>query len=181
MVGEKYPLIVKAVTEAIEHLPEIIPGYTKETGYEIIGFFWNQGESDMSPEASAEYEKNLVNLITDLRKDFKAPDMKVVIAITGFDGRDWSVCTEETKEAIGKVIDAQLALPDMPGFKGSAATAETRDFYRPQDPFGGNKQDHPLARQRRVLLARGRSDGPRHGEAARYQEMIRGVSSATGA
>ena len=140
-LGEKYPLIVKAVNESIEHLPEIIPGYQKETGYEITGFFWNQGESDLSPEASAEYEKNLVNLITDLRKDVKAPAMKVVVAVTGFGGRELAGFTKaEQKEAIGKVIAAQLALPTRPEFKGMAATAETRDFYRPQETFGGNKQ-----------------------------------------
>ena len=139
--GEKYPLIVKAVTESIEHLPEIIPGYTKETGYEITGFFWNQGESDLSPEASSEYEKNLVNLVTDLRKDVKAPGMKVVVATTGFGGRELVGFTKDAqKEAIGKVIAAQLGLPTRPEFKGAAVTVETRDFYRPQDPFGGNKQ-----------------------------------------
>jgi hypothetical protein len=41
-LGEKYPLIVKAVNESINHLPAIIPGYTKKSGYEITGFFWNQ-------------------------------------------------------------------------------------------------------------------------------------------
>jgi alpha-galactosidase len=139
--GEKYPLIVKAVTESIEHLPEIIPGYTKETGYEITGFFWNQGESDLSPEASSEYEKNLVNLVTDLRKDVKAPGMKIVVATTGFGGRELVGFTKDAqKEAIGKVIAAQLGLPTRPEFKGAAVTVETRDFYRPQDPFGGNKQ-----------------------------------------
>ncbi|MEI7899563.1 MAG: sialate O-acetylesterase [bacterium] len=140
-VGEKYPQIVKAVNDAIEHLPEIIPGYKKETGYEIAGFFWNQGESDLSPEASAEYEKNLVNLITDLRKDVKAPDMNVVIAITGFGGRELAgFAKAEQKVAIGNVIGAQLAVAKRPEFKGKVAAAETRDFYRPQDPFGGNKQ-----------------------------------------
>ena len=140
-LGEKYPQIVKAVTDAIEHLPEIIPGYTKETGYEITGFFWNQGESDMTPEASAEYEKNLVNLVTDLRRDVKAPAMKTVIATTGFGGRDLvSFTKDEQREAIGKIIAAQLALPTRPEFVGAAATTETRDFYRPQEKFGGNKQ-----------------------------------------
>lgn len=140
-LGEKYPLIVKAVTESIEHLPEIIPGYTKETGYEITGFFWNQGESDLSPEASSEYEKNLVNLVTDLRKDVKAPNMKVVVATTGFGGRELASFTkEEQKMAIEKIIAAQIALPSRPEFKGAAATTETRDFYRPQETFGGNKQ-----------------------------------------
>lgn len=140
-LGEKYPLIVKAVKESIEHLPDIIPGYQQETGYEITGFFWNQGESDLSPEASAEYEKNLVNLVTDLRRDVKAPDMKVVVAVTGFGGRELAGFTKaEQKEAIAKVIGAQLALSKRPEFEGAAATAETRDFYRPQEPFGGNKQ-----------------------------------------
>jgi Carbohydrate esterase, sialic acid-specific acetylesterase len=140
-LGEKYPLIVKAVTESIEHLPEIIPGYTKETGYEITGFFWNQGESDMSPEASSEYEKNLVNLVTDLRKDVKAPGMKIVVATTGFGGRELAGFTKAAqKEAIGKIIAAQMALPTRPEFQGAAATVETRGFYRPQEPFGGNNQ-----------------------------------------
>jgi Carbohydrate esterase, sialic acid-specific acetylesterase len=140
-LGEKYPQIVKAVTDSIEHLPEIIPGYTKETGYEITGFFWNQGESDLSPEASSEYGKNLVNLVTDLRKDVKAPDMKIVVATTGFGGRELASFTKnEQKEAIGKIIAAQVALPTLPEFKGAAATTETRDFYRPQETFGGNKQ-----------------------------------------
>jgi hypothetical protein len=95
----------------------------------------------MSPEASAEYEKNLVNLVADLRKDVKAPDMKVVVATTGYGGRELASFTkDDQKEAIGKIIAAQLALPTRPEFKGSAATTETRDFYRPQEPFGGNKQ-----------------------------------------
>jgi Carbohydrate esterase, sialic acid-specific acetylesterase len=140
-LGEKYPQIFKAVTNSIEHLPEIIPGYTKETGHEIVGFFWNQGESDMSPEASYEYEKNLVNLVNDLRKDVKAPNMKIVVATTGFGGRELVSFTKpEQKEGIGKIIAAQISLPTRPEFKGSAATTETRDFYRPQDKFGGNKQ-----------------------------------------
>jgi alpha-galactosidase len=140
-LGEKYPLIVKAVTESIEHLPEIIPGYKKETGYEITGFFWNQGESDLSPDASAEYGKNLVNLVTDLRKEVKAPDLKVVVATTGFGGRELVGFTKPAqKEAIATVIGAQLALATRPEFKGAVAIAETRDFYRPQETFGGNKQ-----------------------------------------
>jgi len=129
-LGDKYPLVIKAVNDAIEHLPEIIPGYQKETGYEIAGFFWNQGESDGSPEASAEYEQNLANLIKDLRKEFKMPDMKVVIAVTGFGGRG------AEGEGQLKVIAAQLAVPLRPEFKGTVATVETRDFWRPVEQFG---------------------------------------------
>jgi alpha-galactosidase len=139
-VGEKYPQIVKAVKDAVENLPEIIPGYAKESGYEIAGFFWNQGESDMAAAAAAEYETNLVNLINDLRKDLDAPAMKTVIAVTGCGGRNPTFGKPEQKEASDKVIAAQFAVARRPEFKGAALTVETRDFYRPQDPFGGNNQ-----------------------------------------
>lgn len=138
--GEKYPLIVQAVKDAIGKLPEIVPGYTKETGHEIVGFFWNQGESDMSPEAAAEYETNLVNLIKDLRKELDAPAMKSVIAVTGFGGWNPTFGKAEAKAAAEQVIAAQFAVSKRPEFKDAAVTVETRDFYRPQDPFGGNKQ-----------------------------------------
>lgn len=132
--GDKYPLVVKALKEAIEHLPEIVPGYQKETGYEIAGFFWNQGEHDASENFAAEYETNLANLIKDLRKEFNAPDMKAVIAVTGYGGWD------NTNAGLKKVQEAQLALPKRPEFKGNVATVETRDFYRSQEKFGGNNQ-----------------------------------------
>ena len=139
-LGDKYPLIIKAVNDSIEHLPEIIPGYQKETGYEIAGFFWNQGEHDGTPEAAAEYEQNLANLITDLRKEFKTPNMKAVVAVTGYGGRNLEGENDKTKATRLKVIAAQLAVPLRPEFKGTMATAETRDFYRPQEQYGGNKQ-----------------------------------------
>ena len=138
--GEKYPLIVQAVKDAIGKLPEIVPSHRKEAGHEIVGFFWNQGESDMNPEAAAEYETNLVNLIKDLRKDLGAPAMKSVIAVTGFGGRNPEIGKVEIKVASEQVIAAQFAVSKHPEFKDAAATVETRDFYRPQDPFGGNKQ-----------------------------------------
>jgi len=143
-LGDKYPLVIKAVNDAIEHLSDIIPGYKKETGYEIAGFFWNQGEHDCTPEFSAEYEKNFANLIMDLRKEFKAPGMKAVIAVTGFGGRDpkdaKTGAAPKGYENQLKVIAAQLAVPLRPEFKGTAATVETRDFWRSQEQFGGNNQ-----------------------------------------
>ncbi|MCX6903503.1 MAG: hypothetical protein NTW03_08505 [Verrucomicrobia bacterium] len=143
-LGDKYPLVVKALKEAIEHLPEIIPGYQKETGYEISGFFWNQGEHDCTPEFSAEYEQNLANLIKDLRKEFNAPGMKAVIEVTGFGGRDpkdaKTGAAPKGYENQLKVIAAQLAVPLRPEFRGTVATVETRDFWRAQEQFGGNNQ-----------------------------------------
>lgn len=144
--GDKYPLVVKALRDAIEHLPEIVPAYDKEQGYEIVGFFWNQGISDMTDKYAGEYEMNLVNLIKDLRKDLNAPGMKVVVAVTGNWGWDLADLlrnykTQEQKDAaaapVRKVTDAQVAVSRRPEFKGTVATAETRDFWRPREQYGG--------------------------------------------
>jgi len=151
-LGDKYPLVIKSLRDAIEHLPKIIPGYQEKQGYEIAGFFWNQGLSDMGKDETAEeYEKNLVNLIKDLRKEFKLPDLKTVIGVTGNYGRDladvlkWQK-TQEKKNAVAsryrKVTDAQLAVSLRPEFKGTVATAETREFWRTQEKYGGNNQGH---------------------------------------
>jgi len=126
--------VVKALKDAIEHLPEIVPGYTKQRGYKIAGFFWNQGEHDAGDQFAPEYEGNLANLVKDLRKEFNAPDMKAVVAVTGYGG--W----ENANAGLKQVQEAQLALPKRPEFKGNVATVETRDFYRSQEKFGGNNQ-----------------------------------------
>ena len=123
-----------------DNLPEIIPRYQKETGYEIAGFFWNQGENDCTTGFSAEYEQNLTNLIRDLRKEFNAPGMKAVIATTGFGGR----APKDAKPGASpkgyedqlKVIAAQLTASARPEFKGAVATVETRDFWRAPEQFG---------------------------------------------
>ena len=150
-LGDKYPLVVGAVKDAIKHLPEIVPGYDKKQGYEIVGFFWNQGISDMNDKLAAEYETNLANLIKDLRKELSAPAMKTVVAVTGNWGRGLEDVlkgkkTKEQKDAavapVRKVIAAQLAVSKRPEFKGTVATTETRDFWRPRETFGGNRQGY---------------------------------------
>jgi alpha-galactosidase len=55
----------------------------------ISGFGWHQGWNDgCNLNQTAEYETNLVNLIKDLRKEWKSPQLPVSIAVSGFDGFD---------------------------------------------------------------------------------------------
>ena len=49
----------------------------------MAGFGWFQGHKDQGT-TKEEYEKNLVNLINDLRTEFKAPKMPAVVASVGF-------------------------------------------------------------------------------------------------
>lgn len=135
--GALYTEVVKCLHDAITNLPEVIPGYDERRGYEIVGFFWNQGEHDMAEPMASAYEETLACLIKDLRKEFKAPAMKVVVATTGFEGWKGKPSNDPVAR---KVIEAQLAISKRPEFKGTVATAETRDFYRSQEKFGGNNQ-----------------------------------------
>lgn len=158
-VGDKYPLVIKAVQQAIEHLPQIVPGYTPQQGYELVGFFWNQGLNDQSFKHSQQYQANLVNLIDDVRKDLNAPRLRTVVAVTG----NWGPGTEryrthlagyaksqeipvdqfmkqrgsELLESLMAIRKAQRAVSNLPQFKDTVATADTCDAWRPREKFGG--------------------------------------------
>jgi hypothetical protein len=104
-------------------------------GYEIAGFFWWQGDRDSRSAAlSSRYEKNLVHLIKQLRKDFNAPDAKFVCASLG-----------QTKKGAtdggGKILDAMLAVDGKSGkyqeFKGNVASVYSHPLSK-----GGSSGGH---------------------------------------
>ena len=52
--------------------------------YKLSGFIWQQGWNDMVDiEATKQYDKNLRNLIKDIRKEFKSPKLPVIIGELG--------------------------------------------------------------------------------------------------
>ena len=74
---------------------------------------------------SDEYERNMANLIRDLRKDLDAPNMLVVSGTPSYDH------TEEAYEA-HPVVLAQRAVGQMPEFKGNMAIVEMLQYYDQQ-------------------------------------------------
>lgn len=102
-------------------LAEIGTYYPGATRYEIAGFIWWQGDKDRYDVAHASrYEKNLVNLIKALRKDFNAPDAPFVCATLGQTAKDSKQGND------GLIFDAQMAVDGesgkYPEFKGNVAT-----------------------------------------------------------
>lgn len=78
-VGPYYTKMVEEVRAALAELGD--------QKYEIAGFVWQQGWNDMvTKPAIPEYAQNLVNLVTDLRKEFKEPDLPVVVGELGNGG-----------------------------------------------------------------------------------------------
>jgi len=101
--GCQYDGDVAAAKKVLDNLDKYYPD-AKE--YEVAGFFWWQGDKDMRNPAHFEmYEKNLIQLIKALRKDFDAPDAKFVTASLG-----------QTKEGSqggdGQILDAMKAVAE---------------------------------------------------------------------
>lgn len=116
-------------------LKELDKYYPGAKTYEIAGFFWWQGDRDSRSAAlSSRYEKNLVHLIQQLRKDFDAPNANFVCASLGQ--------TEKgATDGGGKILDAMLAVDGKSGkypeFKGNVAAVYTHPLSK-----GGSSGGH---------------------------------------
>jgi hypothetical protein len=124
--GLEYDLLVQGVHKTLKNIRKVMPNY-KGQGYEIQGFVWFQGHKDKDVPKEV-YEKHLVNFIQDLRKEFKAPGMKAVVATVGFNGMNMEPGHFMTWEA-------QMAVGDPkqhPEFAGNVASIDTRGFWRDQ-------------------------------------------------
>ena len=151
--GLEYRLMIKGVRQTLDTIDKVVPGYAGQ-GYEVAGFGWFQGHKDSGSTKEA-YEKNLVNLIADLRKEFKAPKMKAVVATVGFHGYRLS------KGPWNGVWEAQMAVGDPkqhPEFAGTVASVDTRDFWREvcESPRG---QDYHYNRNPETYLLVGEAMG----------------------
>ncbi|MCF7732402.1 MAG: sialate O-acetylesterase, partial [Akkermansiaceae bacterium] len=122
-LGGQYRVLVNYVHETLDNLKKHFPSYNEHDGYEIDGFVWFQGYNDMFDETGRQqYGQNLVHLIKDLRTEFKAPEMKVVVGVMGVNG----VNNEVGKQK--EVRDGQRFINTVPEFKGNATAIETAPF-----------------------------------------------------
>jgi hypothetical protein len=128
--GCQYDGDVSAAKAVLENLDKYYPGATE---YEVAGFFWWQGDKDMRNAAHFEtYEKNLIQLIKALRKDFNAPNAKFVTASLG-----------QTKKGSqggdGKILEAMEAVANSedPELEGKVAFVYTNPLSK-----GGSSSGH---------------------------------------
>lgn len=136
--GLQYDSDVADAKKALADLATHFPGAEK---YEVAGFFFWQGERDAgNPVHAAHYEKNLVNFIKSLRKDFSAPDAKFVCATMG-------EATKDRTDNTGKVLAGHLAVDGASGkypeFKGNVATVYSNPMAQGgggNGHYGGNAE-----------------------------------------
>ena len=134
----EYKLMIEGVRKTLTNIGKVVPGY-KGQGYEIAGFVWFQGHKDSFNEKTiAEYEKNLVNLIDDVRKEFEAPKLPVVVATVGFGG-------DRMQEKFLRILKAQLAVGDPKQhskFAGTVSSVDTRKYWREVDESPRSQDYH---------------------------------------
>ena len=122
--GKDYRNMVAEVHACLADLKGRFSGYNDQ-GYEILGFVWFQGWNDQYNDRWLSYEKNLANLIRDVRKEFKAPEMKFVIGQMGHDG----MAPDKEGSPRDYIKKAQAAVPEMPEFKGDVVCVKTDKFW----------------------------------------------------
>jgi hypothetical protein len=122
--GKYYEVMMQQIDESLANIASEFPEL-KGNGFELAGFVWYQGWNDgVNPKTAVpEYEDNLVNLINDVRKDLKAPNLPVVIGeLTG----PWVDAPVEWT----KLREAQAAAANRPEFSANVRFVPTRDFVR---------------------------------------------------
>lgn len=126
-VGFYYREMLKRTRGILSDLKSHYPDY-KGQGYELLGIGWHQGWNDRVNQAfNDHYKSNLANLIRDVRKDLKTPNLPFVIAETGMSG------FEEKHPRAVSLMKAQAAVAQIPEFKANVAFVGTKAFFRSKE------------------------------------------------
>ncbi len=117
--GSSYRNMMAEVKDVFDNYETMFPAL-KGKKLELAGFCWFQGFNDQFGEhAPGEYESNMKHFIKDVRKDLKAPKLPFTIAAIGTNG------VNEAKGNCLKVRTAQMAMNDVPEFKGNVKAFRT--------------------------------------------------------
>lgn len=115
--GSSYRNMMKELKDVMDNYGTLFPEL-KDRKVELAGFVWFQGWNDLFG-GQDEYGSNMKNLIKDVRKDLNVPKLPFVIAAMGQNG---------SKPATGAMLtirEAQLAMGDVPEFKGNVKAFRT--------------------------------------------------------
>ncbi len=146
--GKQYDDCFGAAHKVLENFDKNFPHWNGR-GYEIVGFAWWQGDKDRYNAGHASrYELNLVHLIKTLRKEFKAPKAKFVIATLGQTVKGATPKNDQQKNE-KLILNAQLAVDGKTGkypeFKGNVATVYTHPLSQggaSNSHYNGNSQTY---------------------------------------
>lgn len=125
--GAYYRKLVEEVHRALDGMARDFPAL-KRRKVELCGFVWFQGWNEMFADKAiqeqvyAEYASNFAHLVEDLRREFEAPDLPVVVGEMGVNG-------EDVRENIQKLRAAQAEIPQQSALSGNCALVPTARFW----------------------------------------------------
>ncbi len=115
--GSSYRNMLAEVKETYDNYETLFPAL-KGKKLELTGFVWFQGWNDQYG-GQDEYESNMTHFIRDVRRDLNAPGLPIVIAAMGQNG------SKPAEGAMLTIQAAQLAMNDVPEFRGNVKTIRT--------------------------------------------------------
>jgi len=134
--GHYYRLMLEHVRKVLADPGRVCPAYDPKQGHELAGFVWFQGFNDMvdsnfypkQPKGQADrrftaYSELLTHFIKDVRKDFGAPKLPLVIGVMGVGGKDPG---SEDNLAFREAMAAPAARPE---FQGNVLAVRTAPFW----------------------------------------------------
>ena len=135
--GLQYDGDVARAKQVLSDIGKYYPGAKK---YEVAGFIWFQGDKDRYNEVhSAYYGKNLQRLFDALRKDFNAPNAKIVMGTLGQTDKNNAKGNEKL------IMDGMFAFAADPQNKGKAAVVYTHPLSMgsaSNGHYGGNAKTY---------------------------------------
>lgn len=118
--GSSYGNMLDEVKETYDNYETLFPAL-KGKKLEMAGFVWFQGWNDQYG-AQDEYASNMEHFIRDVRKDLDAPNLPFVIGVMGQNG------SKPAQGAMLTIQQAQLAMNDVPDFKGNVKAVRTDEL-----------------------------------------------------
>jgi Carbohydrate esterase, sialic acid-specific acetylesterase len=115
--GSSYRNMLAEVKQVSEQYETLFPAL-KGKRFQIAGFVWFQGWNDQYGGEN-EYASNMEHFIRDVRKDMQSPQLPFVIALMGQNG------SKPAQGAMLVIQNAQLAMNDIPDFKGNVRAFRT--------------------------------------------------------
>jgi hypothetical protein len=165
--------MVKEVRECLDNLDADFP-QLKGLKYELCGFVWFQGWNDMCADGKirqqvyAEYCPNFVHLVQDLRAEFKAPNLPVVVGELGVGG-------ETADKSMIDFRAAQAKIATSPELKGTVGYVRTAPFWYPALDELPRKVGAEEGRVRKAVMAQVKEEmkgKPESTDAKKMEQLV---------
>lgn len=122
--GGHYTRMLTETHEVLDDIGRFFEGYAGQ-GYELAGLVWFQGWNDHIGQGNPDYTEQLSQFIRDVRAEFDAPRLPVVIGELGQAGADTD------NESALRFRAQQRAVADAAEFRGTVRYVPTGVFVDP--------------------------------------------------